>query len=130
MLQHLVHLERGIEIAQVIGHLKQAQPDARHLGVSRKASEALTILEIRFVGAQQEFVGFELPQQHPGRFRNRLDGIAAPPQNATFKNALEHVGDEMQIVGMAAQIDAIDPTARPEVRQNPIQISLCRQPVT
>ena len=41
-----------------------------------------------------------------------------------FENSLQHVSDEMQILWMASKIDAVEPTAGPEVRQCPIEISL------
>src|SRR5271169_3526594 len=115
LLQHFIYLERGIQIAQIVSHLKQTQPDTRHLRVPGKTGEVLPAFEIRLVGAWQILIGFELPQQMPCRLFYGLDGITSPPKDATFKNPLECVGDEMQIIWIASKVDAIDPAVWPEV---------------
>src|ERR1700688_2438194 len=130
LFEHLVHLERGIQVAKIFRDLVQPQPNTRYLGIPRKANEATPAREIDLICTRQELIRLKLSQQHPCRLRDRLNGIVAPPENGTFKNTLQHVSDEVQIVGMPSQVDAFHPAAGLKVRQTPIQVSFCGPSVT
>ena len=76
----------------------------------------LPTLEIRLVQARPRYLlvsNFRSNAQ--ADFATASMASLRLPQNATFKNALQHIGDEVQIIRVATQIDAIDPAARAEV---------------
>src|ERR1700683_1367396 len=62
LLQHLVHLEGSVQVAQIACQFDETQPDARHLRVSGQAGKLLAPSEVWLVGPQETFVRFELAQ--------------------------------------------------------------------
>src|SRR5258708_34691532 len=62
LLQHLVHFEGRVKIAQIASHLEQTQPDAGHLRIPGETCKPLSASKVRLVGPEQSLMSLKLPQ--------------------------------------------------------------------